>query len=60
MISRFSHSVVSKNNQSCLIVHKLHYFLDQVLCIEQLAFNFRVVVVIGVSCAVDADDVAHQ
>ena len=39
MVSILSHAVIAKHNQSCLVIHVINHFLQQLLGIFKLSFD---------------------
>ena len=60
MIAGFGHAMVSKHNEGGLVIHELHDFCNNVFSVQQFAFNFWMVVVKRMACAVNANYVRHQ
>ena len=55
-----SHTVISKDNQSCLVVHFLDHLLNELLGLEQLSLDLGVHASIRVTCAVHTDRVKQH
>ena len=55
MVSIMCHSVITKNNQCCLIVHSLNDLFQDKFSVSQFSLNVLVLGAVSVSSRVDTD-----
>jgi hypothetical protein len=60
MVSVSSHTVITKNDKSGLVIHLINDVVEDVFRIDDLSFNFRVLRVVSVASAINTDNVSKH